>query len=307
MVTYDDFLQTCYDLMDTSTAAHQAFVTRIGNIGYRRAMRYFGRQFEERTKTTTTVAGQQYYQLPVDYSFAKSMKTLVGTYQYPTDEIRSQTEWDDLNRLTNISNTRPLKHFIRLNAGIGGDEIGFWPTPSVNGQTITFVFEAVPADVGQAAFSAGQVSVINLSATVTSNAASFTPSLVGRYFSVQPPSGDGQYYRVANYVSPTSLTLVNYYEGPTASNVGFQVQDLFGIAEESQMIPVYYTMWHFYLMRRSPELAEMYRKLHNEDLEKGRENQETKSHDLIIRRSEGYDGGYGLDYPPWFPSAGISG
>jgi hypothetical protein len=304
MVTYDDFIQTCYDLADDSSPKNLAFILRVGNIGYRRAMRYFGRQFEERTKTTGTIAGQQYYQLPVDFEFAKSVKTLVGTYQYPTEEVRSQREWDELNRITTISNSRPTRHFIRLNAGIGGDEIGFWPIPSASFEPITFVFEAVPANISQPAFSAGQVSVGSGSATVTGNAAAFTQSLVGRYLSIQPPSGDGQYYRVSNYVSPTQLTIQNYWEGPAVTNAGFQIQDLFGLAEESQMVPVYYAMWHFYLMRQNKDLADFYKEMHDEEMKKAQENEATKSHGTIITRRGGSS--RSLDYPEWFPSAGIT-
>lgn len=304
MVTYDQFLQTCYDLADDSSGKNQAFILRMGNIGYRRAMRYFGRQFEERTKTTTTVAGQQYYQLPVDYTFAKSLKTLVGTYQYPTEEVKGQKEWDDLNRSTNISNTRPTKHFIRLNAGIGGDEIGFWPTPSASGNLITFVFETVPANVGQAAFTSTTGSLTATSNLLNDTSGTFTPSLVGRYFFADPPTGDGQYYKVSQYISSTQVGLQNYYEGPTFANASYSICDLFGLAEEAQMIPVYYAMWHFYLMRQNPGLAKDYELMHNDEMERAQENETSKSRDLIISRNNGVV--RSLDYPEWFPSSGIT-
>lgn len=303
MVTYDDFIQTCYDLADDSTPKNTSFIQRVGNIGYRRAMRLMGKQFEERTKTTLTVAGQQYYQLPIDFSFAKSIKTLVGTYQYPTEEIRSQTKWDDLNRITNISNTRPTHHFFRLNAGIGGDEVGFWPTPSTANQPITFVFEAVPANIVQSAFTGTTGNIANASNSFTDPSATFIPSLVGRYFCAQPPYGDGQYYRVVSYVSSTTVTLQNYYEGSGVASSPYGIYDLFGIAEEGQMIPVYYTMWHFYLMRQNAGLAKLYEEMHQGELDALNENQNDKSHGTIITRAD--SGGSNLDYPEWFPSAGI--
>lgn len=304
MVTYDDFVQTCYDLADDNTAKNLAFILRIGNIGYRRAMRYFGRQFEERTKTANTVAAQQYYQLPIDYAFSKTFKVLVGTYSYPTEEVRGQKEWDDLNRITTISNTRPTKHFIRLNAGIGGDEVGFWPIPSVSNEPITFVYEAVPANIGQAAVLSTTGSLSNGSATLTDTAATFNTALVGRYFYAAPPVGDGQYYKVSAYVSSTSLTIQNYYEGPTFSNAAYGFYDLFGLPEEAQMLPVYYTMWHFYLMRQNDELARQYKEDYNEEMKKARENEASKSRDSIISR--GGNLGRSLDYPEWFPSGGIT-
>lgn len=304
MVTYDDFLQTCYDLADDNSSANQAFIVRIGNIGYRRAMRFFGRQFEERTKTTTTVAGQQYYQLPIDYTFAKTFKTLVGTYQYPTEEVRGQREWDDLNRITNISNTRPVKHFIRLNAGIGGQEVGFWPTPSTAGELITFVFESVPSDVGQAALLSSTGSLTTGANLLNDSAATFTPAQIGRYFCAQPPVGDGQYYKINQYISSTQLGLQNYYEGPTFTNTSYGIYDLFGLAEEAQMIPVYYAMWHFYLMRQNDALAGEYKSMHDDEMLKSQENESSKSRDDIISRETGR--GRSLDYPEWFPSNGVT-
>ncbi len=305
MVTYDDFLQTCYDLADDVSAGNKAFLVRTGNIGYRRGMRLMGKQFEERTKTAYTVAGQQYYQLPIDYEFSKTIKTLVGTYQYPTREVRSQLEWDDLNRLTNISNTRPTRHFIRLNAGIGGSEIGFWPTPSASGNLITFVFEAVPADVGQPALLGTTGTATNASVSFVDNSASFTSAVLGRYLCAQAPVGDGQYYRISQVTSPTTLVLQNYYEGPGYITQPYGIFDLFGIAEEGQMIPVYYTMWHFYLMRRNPELARYYQELHDFEMKQLNENESDKSHGTVISRES--DAVRSLDYPEWFPSGGISG
>lgn len=304
MVTYDDFLQTCYDLASDPSAANKTFINRIGNVGYRRSMRYFGRSFEERTKTSVTVAGQQYYQLPTDYAFAKSFKTLVGTYQYPTIEVRGQKEWDNLNRITNTSNTRPLRHFIRQNSGAGGDEVGFWPTPSANGNQITIVYEAVPANAGQPAVTSATGSIPNGSSTLTDPNGNFTQQLVGRYFYCPPPYGDGQYYRVTQYLSSTTLSIQNYYEGPTFTNQSYGIYDLFAISEEAQMIPVYYTMWHFYLMRQNDRLAAEYKAMHDQEMASVRENEATKSHDDVIVR--GNDLTRVLEYPEWFPSSGIT-
>lgn len=304
MVTYDDFIQMCYDFANDNSAGSLAFINRMGNVGYKRAMRYFGRQFEERTKTTTTVAGQQYYQLPIDYTFSKSFKILVGSYSYPTEEVRGQEEWDALNRQTNFSNTRPLRHFIRLNTGVGGDEVGFWPTPSASGNAITFVFEAVPASIGQVAVLSTTGSITGSSATLSDTAATFTPLLVGRYMYIPPPYGDGQYYRINQYVSSTQLGIQNYYEGATVANQSYGIYDLFGLTEEAQMIPVYYTMWHFYLMRQNDELAGEYKNMHDEEIKKAKENQASKSRDTIIKR--GNRDIQPLDYPIYFPSNGIT-
>jgi len=304
MVTYDDFLQTCYDLADSNNASDQVFIQRMGNIGYRRAMRLFGRQFEERTKVTTTVALQQYYQLPIDYSFLKSVTVAVGTYQYPLEEIQSQEEWNNYNRLTSLTNTRPLKYFIRLNSGVGGEEIGLWPTPSAAGNAMTLVYESSPSAVIQPAYTSGTVSASQGSATLTGNGTAFTPSLVGRYFLASPPGGDGQFYRVSSYISATSLLLQNYLEGFSIASAPYGIYDLFGISEEAQMIPVYYTMWHYYLMRQNDTLAGEYKKMHDEDFTRCKDAESTKSRSLVIRRGSAFN--TTLDYPMWFPANGIS-
>ena len=300
MITYDDYLQNCYDLASDQTSSTLAFIKRVGNAGYRRAMKLFGKSFEERTKTAVTVALQQYYQLPADYSFMKSVKVLVGTLSYPLEEVKSQEEWDNLNRMTNISNTRPTKYFIRLNLGIAGDEVGFWPTPSAAGNTITLVYEAIPKNLGVVANTTGVVTMVNNSTAVSGTSTTFNPQMPGRFLYISDENtGDGNYYRIGSYNSSTSLTLQNYYEGPSISAVNFGIYELFALPEECQMIPVYYTMWHYYLMRQNAKLAGAYKQLHDADLKEAMRNQAAKSHDGVVRR--GRDLNLAVDYPLWFP------
>lgn len=304
MVTYDDFVQNCYDLGDDNTAAMQVFFPRFGKHAYRRAMRLFGRQFEERTKTTSTVALQQYYQLPVDYSFMKTVKVAVGTLSYPMDEVKGQKEWDQLNRLSNVSSDRPTKFFVRLNLGQGGDEVGFWPMPSSSGNQVTLVYNAVPRDIGQLAFMTGTVTVTTQTRTVTGSVAAFTPQMVGRFLKVSDPQGDGNFYKVSAYVSSSSLTLQNYYEGPTASVSAYGIYDLFALPEEAQMVPVYYAMWHYYLMRQNRESASLYKALYEDEFTQARQNHEAKTLDSVVSRRR--DSNLVVDYPLWFPSSGIT-
>lgn len=299
MVTYDDYIQTCYDLANDDQAANLDFIKRIGNTGYRRAMRLFGRQFEERTKTTTTVASQQYYQLPIDYTFMKSIKILVGTYQYPLTEVKGQVEWDNLNRLTNIVNQRPIKYFIRLNSGVGGDEVGIWPTPSTTGNLMTLVYEAAPKTVGNTKYTTGTVSISTATNTLIGTGTAFLPQMVGRHVQIADPQGDDQFYKVKVYLSSTQLQLENYYEGPTVSGSAYGIYELFGIAEEAQMIPVYYTLWHYFLMRQNQDKADYYRKLHDNELSVCKRNEAEKTRDGVVKRGQNVN--LAVEYPLFFP------
>lgn len=299
MVTYDDYLQTCYDLSGDSSGTNQTFVARLGNVAYRRAMRFFGRQFEERTKTSTTVTSQQYYQLPIDYTFLKSVKVSVGTYVYPLEEVKSQQRWDELNRMTNLTNTIPTHFFIRLNLGVGGDEVGIWPTPSSTGNVITLVYEASPKTLGISAYTTGTVSITQGTATLTGVGTGFTAQMVGRYLNVTGAQTDGQYYKVSAYVSGTSLTLQNYYEGGSVNGSTYGLYELFGLPEEAQMLPVYFTMWHYFLVRQNAKQAGVYKGLYEDEFEKAKINESEKSRDGVIKR--GGSTNLNVDYPGYFP------
>lgn len=300
MVTYDDYIQTCQDLTDDSTTATRSFIVRVGQTGYRRAMKMFGQSFEERTQNTDTVAGQQYYQLPIDYSFTKTVTVLVGTQQYPLEQVTSQEQWDQLNRLTNIQNNRPTRFFVRLNIGIAGEEIGLWPTPSSSGNTFTLVYEAIPRTLGTLKYTTGQVTVTTNSLTVTGTSTAFTPAMVGRYLQVFDELGDTMFYRISAYQSPTELTLQNFYEGTTLTTANYQICELFSLPEEAQMIPVYYTAWHYYLMRQNTEKVTLYKNLHDMEFKEAKRNNSSKVHGGVIKR--GTMGNLGTPYPLWFPT-----
>lgn len=300
MVTYDDFIQTCYDLADDSTVQTLGFISRMGNIGYRRAMKLFGRQFEERTKTSSTTAAQQYYQLPIDYSILKTITVTVGTQKLPLEEIKGQARWDDLNRMTNMTNGRPTHYFVRLNSGIAGDEVGIFPTPSTSGNVVTLVYEAIPKAIGVPAYTTGTINVANQGISVTGIGSAFTSQMIDRYFQVSIPYGDGNYYRITGVNSPTSINLQNYYEGPIATNVAYSIFELFALPEEAQMIPVYFTMWQYYLMRQNPESVKLYKGLHDDDLAQAKINQSEKTREGVVRRGNIVT--FSTNYPPYFPS-----
>lgn len=253
------------------------------NTGYKFVLAELARPVTEKTYTANTVASRQYYQLPSDYLFLKSATITVGGKAYPTIEEESQEMWDLLNVSTQTSDI-PSKHFLRPGFGIGGVELGFFPTPSSANNTITVIYEATDKDLATDKYTAGNIAVTTGSAAVTGTATTFTAAMVGRYLKLD--SGDGMWYRISAFTSTTSITLENVYEGSTLTGQAYQIAEIFALPEEMQILPVYFALWFYYMgPKKDKDQAALYKGLFDTELLLGKNRHGTKSRSNIIRAS----------------------
>ena len=117
------------------------------NLGTRKVHAAIGAPVIERTRTRTTVASQQYYDLFVDTLFVKTVTVTVGSIAYPVQEVESQEMWDYLNARTSQTSDIPEYFFVRPNLGLGNSEIGLFPIPASASNTITIVQESNVRDL----------------------------------------------------------------------------------------------------------------------------------------------------------------
>ena len=73
MISWDAAQLDCQDLASDTTATSLTFFKRMMNSGYKIMLAELNRPVIERTQTASTVASQQYYQLPQDFNFMKTL------------------------------------------------------------------------------------------------------------------------------------------------------------------------------------------------------------------------------------------
>ena len=298
MVTWDDAVTTMQDLASDTNTATLTFLKRMANIGYKLVLAELGRPVTEKTDTSiTTTASTQYYDLPMDCLFPKTVKVTSGSIAYPVYEIESQETWDEINLQSTVTADVPEWFFLRLNYGVGGSEIGFHPIPSTTDNTVTIVYEVADKDKTADVYATGTVTLTNASKTVLGNGTTFTAAMVGRYVK----GNDGYYYRIASFTDTTHVTLDHNYTGITTAGVTTAIYEMFQLPEEMQILPAYYALAHYYGMKQNPTQEAKYIGFYNASLESGKLRWGTKSRSAIIR-SNRWGSKWGAWAPGFFPT-----
>lgn len=208
----------------------------------------------QRTITTSTVAGQQFYPYPAGIVNIESVVVTIGNVRYPTGFINSQYQWDWLNSLTVQPTAIPQFLFPRR------DDFGIYPIPGAV-YSVTFNFHYRDRGLSVADYTTGTVTVTNNSATVTGSGTTFTPAMVGRFFEVlsDTNTGYGYFYRIAGYTSPTVLTLEIPYEGATGSTLVYRIGQCPEIPDEGHILLVDGVTADYYAgIKHDPETAIWY-------------------------------------------------
>lgn len=111
--------------------------------------------FNERSFTITTVAGQQFYNLPYNYSKLKTGTLTIGNLRWTPTEILSRRDWDQLNTINNYASNIPNNFYI------WNMQFGLWPVPSSTGNIITFNYQIRVPDLTFTDYSVGTLSATN--------------------------------------------------------------------------------------------------------------------------------------------------
>jgi hypothetical protein len=199
------------------------------NLGYRYQM-VLAKMANYRTQkpyTDNTIVNTQYYPYPAGIVNFETVIVTVGSISYPMTVINNQFTWDSLNSIPFQPTTFPRFVFPRL------DDYGIWPIPQ-GVYPITFNYHFRDRNLSVADYTGGTVTVTSASAIVTGSGTTFTPAMVGRWFSVTDPTepGQGFWYRVLSYQSATQITLYRSWQGTTGSGFTYVIGETPELPEE---------------------------------------------------------------------------
>lgn len=209
--------QTLFGQLSQNTSSeNMVLYGRLANIEHRYLLqKYFS---NEGSFTMPTVAQQQFYSMPPNYSKLKTVNITVGTLQWTPIEVLTREEWDRLNVFPYYSDI-PTNFFI-YPGGDHGARIGIFPIPSSSSNTITFNYKFRIPDLSVADYTTpGTVSVTTLTTAVSGTSTTFAPTVnaqsESRWIQFSQPSGDNLWYQISSVASTTALTLYGAYQGST--------------------------------------------------------------------------------------------
>lgn len=220
--------------------------------------------FNERSQVIPggTIASTQDYPLPYNIKTILNVYISVGNIRYQLRECPTREFWDSLNFVPYTSDI-PQFYYIY------NKRLYVFPTPASSSNAITVNYKIRLTDLSQADYATGTVTLTNASSTITGSGTTFTQAMVGRWIYATPPTGDGNWYEIGGYTSATVMTLINQYQGTTASGITTLIGDVPILPEDYQDLPLYRAC-SIYFTSRVPDQAraEMFKNLYNEGAEK---------------------------------------
>lgn len=273
------------------------------NLGYKDILQTFTGEETEDVRTTSTQTGIRAIKLAPNYIRMHSVTATIGSQVHTLVEEESQERFNERLYL-NRSSSRPEVYFLRPRFGVGGTELLLDPIPSNATTTITINYAANARDLSTDSYTTGTVTATNGSQTITGSGTTFTAAMVGRYFQITDTAqtGDGNWYRITGFTSPTVLTIENKYDGLTVSGKTFTISEIFSLPEDMHMLPLYYTMMHYYLGYRQDKdekRSGLWETRYNIGMTKGEKKYKRKGKNVVLR-DKSKTTGWPV-YPGYFP------
>lgn len=259
MKTYTNYQNDIPRIINNSLADNVTWATEMVNDSIRYLVtKYY---FNERSYTTTTVAQQQFYNLPPQVKKLINVTVTIGSVVWQPKECPSRQYWDALNVITFYQDFPSF--FFVFNG-----QMGIYPIPSSNGNTITMNYKTRLVDLSMADATAGTVTLTNASTTVTGTSTAFTNWMAqggwirGAHTTSNSTNADNQWYEIASVASATSLTLKNNYTGATAAGATYTIGEVPILPEDYQDLPLYRMAIIYYTTRfPDPVKAQAYQAL----------------------------------------------
>lgn len=163
------------------------------------------------TTTAITALGIQDYPIPADISKIKNDTISIGQMKFQPRFVQSRQEWDTINFL-------PYNSDIPSYCYIYGGKLSVFPIPSTTGNVLTLNYKGRVPDLTFADYSTGNITTATIGSTsITGTGTSW--SATGKYplntdltsynlhLRIDPPYGDGIWYKIERFLSDTTLTL----------------------------------------------------------------------------------------------------
>lgn len=250
MITFEDAYTKALYISGNNEDATLVQLKQDINIGYQRFNAAIARYFTRKQQYTDIVAGQQYYQVPIDAIRVSLVTvTLPNGYIYPIEEERSEKRWREYN-ITPYSSNYALYYFV-----LGNDQIGLFPIPSQSiSQGLRYIYQPQDVFLTQEDYTTGTVQVTTDSTSVTGTGVAWTSDMVGRYFTVTDGS-DGNWYEIIDVPTSATLTLKTPVVGGSGSTKPYRIGQTFIFPDEYDDVPVDYALSRFFDSRNNPVRA----------------------------------------------------
>lgn len=247
MLTFQQMYEEVQAQVEDSDTTSLILIKRAINQGMQKFGSILNRQWRVQRRTFSTVADQQYYQLPEDCIRPKGLVITIGNVQYTVEEVADEESWNRLNMYQNETSDIPEKYFVS-----GNDLIGVWPIPSASHDSAAMLaYEARMRKMTAADYTTGTIAVTNGSAAVVGTGTTFTAAMVGRTLMVEDAaSQEGIPYKVAVFTDATHITLENYYAGATGSGKSYRIGEVPDIPPEFHESLIDYALYRYYKRRR---------------------------------------------------------
>jgi hypothetical protein len=193
--------------------------------------------FNERTYTTPTVSGTQFYNLPPQVKKLIDVTVTIGSVVWTPKECPSRQAWDALNAIA-FNQDYPSYFFVY------NGQVGLFPVPSTSSNTITMNYKTRIEDLAMADVT-GTATITTNTTTVTAAAGSpFKAWMAGNWIrvihsSTDSANGDNQWYQIDSITSSTILVLKNKYTGATVTAGSFTIGQVSILPEDYQDLPLY--------------------------------------------------------------------
>lgn len=178
-------------------------------------------RFLEATKTMTTVADQETYQIP------NGFRKLIDMYIYngvgvATDTIYAPRMVFDPQLWKRILQSHLGTQQVPYFTYVENTTFKIQPIPSVTGNLMVLRGRLQTRDLSIADYTTGTiVSIANGGTAVVGSGTTWTADMVGRYIKITNTTaangGDGFWYEIGSYTSATSIGLKKPYEGTSIS------------------------------------------------------------------------------------------
>lgn len=287
-LTWSDQQDMIQEITGLDDASSLLKFKRDMNVGATMFLSMLGREYNRKSRFTDLVANQQYYQLPED---AHKLKEIIvsqsSSYTLPLEQIADEHAWRQLNMFNTTG--VPSHYFIK-----GYDEVGLYPIPSSNTTDgIELVFSPRHVEMAHDDYTTGTITVTNGSATITGSSTVFTPSMVGRWLQVNDGT-DGNWYKIATYVSATSITIENYYQGESGGGKSYRIGQVMDLPEEFLEGPVDYAAYRHYTRRGDTQKKNDFKTMFEMALDQAKDNYGSTTDSQVISVEREY-----RTYNPW--------
>lgn len=263
-LTFSDMQGIAQEVVGLTDATTLTKLKRDINVGCGKLLAALGREYNRKARFTDLVASQQFYQLPEDGQKLKEVIVNTGGWEPPMEQIPDEHIWRQLNMMPVTG--QPTHYFIK-----GNDELGLFPIPGVTvSDGIELVFSPKHVELTQSDYTTGTLTVTNGSQAVTGSGTAFTSKMEGQWLQVTDGT-DGNWYRVSAYVSPTALTLENYYQGTSGSTKTYRLGQVVDFPDEYAEAPSDYACYRHYLRRGDRVKADTFKVLFDNALESAKD------------------------------------